>query len=55
MIQMSFDWDLYKKPGVTFDEVKHPGYMNEKDDLSKHGLKLILEDLTRRVDGEKHT
>ena len=56
MIQMSFDWGLYKKPGVTFDEVKHPGYKNDKDDVSKHGLKLILENLNsqwseRRIRG----
>lgn len=48
MIQMSFDWSLYKKPGVTFDEVKHPGYKDGKDDVSRHGLKLILEDLNAK-------
>lgn len=46
MIQMSFDWSLYRKSGVTFDEVKHPGYKDDKADMSKHGLKLILENLS---------
>ncbi len=45
MIQMSFDWDLYKQPGITFDSVEHPGYVDDKDDQSKQGLKLVLEDL----------
>ena len=49
MIQMSFDWSRYRKPGITFDEVEHSGYMDEKDNASRHGLRLILEDV--RGDG----
>jgi hypothetical protein len=45
MVQMSFDWELYKKPGITFDEVEHPGFTESKDIPSKHGLNLILEGL----------
>ena len=53
MIQMSFDWSRYEKPGVTFDEVEHSGYMDEKDDVSRHGLRLILENIKGRWTGEK--
>ena len=53
MVQMSFDWSRYGKPGVTFDEVEHSGYMDEKDDTSRHGLRLILENVKGRWTGEK--
>lgn len=53
MIQMSFDWSRYGKPGVTFDEVEHSGYMDKKDDVSRHGLRLILESVEKRWTGAK--
>ena len=45
MIRMHFDWDRYKDPGTTFDQVRHPLRTSKKADASKHGLRLVLEGL----------
>lgn len=44
-IVMDFDWEKYKKPGVTFDQVKHKGFVGKKKNEKERGLELILEGL----------
>lgn len=42
-IVMKFDWERYKDPKITFDDVEHEGYLEEKDNREEHGLELVLE------------
>lgn len=44
-ICMSFDWSKYEKPGVTFDEIKHPIWKENKSDKEKRGLKITLQNI----------
>lgn len=45
MVEMVLNWKKYEEPGVTMDAVVHDGYVEPKDDVGKHGLELVLEDL----------
>ena len=45
VIKIVFEWNKYKKPGITFDQVKHPLQVLPKDDTAKHGLCLTLDGL----------
>jgi len=53
MITMTFDWEKYKKPGITFNEVKHPGTKKQKAARELHGLTLELEGLNSEWDQRK--
>jgi len=44
-IVMDFDWEKYKKPGITFDQVRHKGFVGKKKNEGERGLELILEGL----------
>ena len=52
-IVMKFDWERYKDPKITFDDVEHEGYLEEKDNREEHGLELVLEDLKSKWDNGK--
>ena len=42
-IVMRFDWEKYKDPEITFDDVVHEGYIEKKNVPKEHGLELVLE------------
>lgn len=44
-VVMDFDWEQYKKDGVTFDSVTHDGYVETRGDSEGPGLVLVIEGL----------
>lgn len=52
-IVMDFDWEEYKKPGITFEKVEHQGFVTKKEESDQHGLELILDDLRSKWSEQK--
>jgi signal transduction histidine kinase len=52
-IVMDFDWEKYKDPSITFDKVKHLGYIDNKEPKDGHGVTLVLADLKEKWDQRK--
>ena len=52
-IVMHFDWEKYKAPEITFENVEHDGYMDTKSNPEEHGLVLELKNLKSRWNNEK--
>lgn len=52
-VVMDFDWEEYKKPGITFEKVEHRGFVAKKENQKQHGLELVLEDLRSKWSEQK--
>ena len=52
-IVMRFDWEKYKDPEITFDDVEHEGHVDKKDNPKEHGLELVLENLKSKWNATK--
>ena len=42
---LTIDWDLYAKPGVTFDQVRHEIKSGKKTNPEEHGVELVISKL----------